>query len=67
MEAGNSFMVHKSGFTKTRLQKALTQAGFTTVGVLRNRFDLIAIASRQRLEKPALQALYGLHYPAPQG
>jgi ubiquinone/menaquinone biosynthesis C-methylase UbiE len=47
--AGNNFMPHRTGFTRTSLTAALNNAGFKEVRVLRgNHFDLWAIAAIER-------------------
>jgi SAM-dependent methyltransferase len=46
---GNTFMAHRTGFTATTLQKALSQAGFKSVKTIRDRFDLWAKAKKPSL------------------
>ncbi len=50
MAAGNLFMAHKTAFTALSLAKALLEAGFSDVSVVRRGFDLEAVGVR-RAEK----------------
>jgi SAM-dependent methyltransferase len=45
---GHTFMAHRTGFTARSLQRALEQAGFTVVQLLRDQFDLWAQAEKPR-------------------
>ncbi|MGP0095002.1 MAG: class I SAM-dependent methyltransferase [Xanthobacteraceae bacterium] len=52
---GNHFMSHKTGFTCARLGELLLDAGFTTVLVKREKFDLWALALREHADQEAVQ------------
>jgi len=52
---GNCFMSHKTGFTCARLGELLLDAGFTTVLVKREQFDLWALALRESTDQEAIQ------------
>lgn len=43
---GNHFMAHKTGFTAQTLAKKLLQCGFARITVVRQGFDLLALAYR---------------------
>ena len=56
---GFVFMAHKSGFTSALLGHRLLHAGFTTVLVKRDRFDVWALALREEADKAAIQQQLG--------
>lgn len=66
MARGNLFMAHRGGFTQSSIAITLKQAGFESVAtVARPRFfDLWAMATKQTLDKQAVQALARSHFPS---
>jgi SAM-dependent methyltransferase len=52
---GNTFMAHKTGFTSRSLTRLLVNAGFGTVLVERERFDLWALALGEAADRGAIQ------------
>jgi predicted SAM-dependent methyltransferase len=52
---GNVYMAHNTGFTCASLGCLLVEAGFSTVLVKRDTFDLWALALRERANKVILQ------------
>lgn len=62
---GNLYMAHRTGFTSRTLEAALRAAGFESVVLLQRprAFDLWALATRRRREKPELRALVEAHFP----
>lgn len=44
IEQGNDYYCHKTGFSETSLTKAIRQAGFTTIYIARDGYNLEAIA-----------------------
>lgn len=65
MAAGNLFMAHRSGFTKTFLINTLLQAAFKGVAAQQrpDYFDLWAIASKQDIGEDMLRSLVAEHFP----
>lgn len=63
--AGNLFMAHRSGFTKTTLLDSLISAGFQNAAAKRrfNHFDLWAIASKTDIGENNLARLVESHFP----
>jgi len=58
---GLTFMAHNTGFTCASLGNALAHAGFATVLVKRDQFDLWALALMQDADKAALQLSLQTH------
>lgn len=66
MAAGNLYMAHKCGFTKTVLQGTLLEAGFSSVGTLSRGhpfYDLWAVASKRERTEIELRELAAGHLP----
>lgn len=66
MAAGNLFMAHRCGFTKTVLEATLLAAGFVSVGTLSRGhpfYDLWAIGSKRERTETELHDLAKAHLP----
>lgn len=67
LAAGNQFMAHRGGFTRSTLTDNLTSAGFETIAVRRRPFpclDLWALASCERMSEGKIRDLMTIHFPA---
>ena len=66
MAAGNLFMAHRCGFTKTVLEATLLAAGFVSVGTMSRGhpfYDLWAIGSKRERTETELHDLAKTHLP----
>lgn len=67
IQAGNHYMAHRCGFTKSVLSQALHQAGFITVGCDARgspAFDLWALAMAEQADHSRIIELVKEHFPA---
>lgn len=66
LEAGNTFMAHKCGFTRKTLTEALIKAGFGAVIARRREhpyYDLWAVATKSPLDEGRVRKLAEQHFP----
>lgn len=67
LEAGNLYMAHKCGFTKSVLQGTLNAAGFTlAAGMARGYapfFDLWMVASKGPMTEDTIREIAAAHFP----
>lgn len=63
---GNTYMVHRCGFTQRSLSTVLKQSGFGSVAAMRRpqSFDLWAIASKRTRAEDEIRLLTKDHFPA---
>lgn len=61
--AGHTYMAHRCGFTQTSLMRALLDAGFARVAVMRRPFELAALATKLPAKDEALMSLVREHFP----
>jgi len=61
---GHTYMAHRCGFTQSSLMRALTDAGFRRVGVIRRPFELAAVATNGPMTDDEVRALIREHFPA---
>jgi hypothetical protein len=61
---GHTYMAHRCGFTATSLMRALTDAGFARVAVIRRRWELAAVTTNRPLSDAELTAFLREHFPA---
>ena len=60
LERGNLFMAHKTGFTRTKLAKLLTDSGFSEVWTATGKsYDLWALAVLPKTDSKSLRASLG--------
>lgn len=65
LAAGNLFMAHRCGFTRTVLNDTLMSCGFALVASMRrpSAFDLWALAHKSAISEPSLKRLAEAHFP----
>jgi len=64
--AGQHYMAHRCGFTKDVLVGTLKAAGFVSIAAAARAhpfYDLWAVASPAKMEKPQMEALVRAHFP----
>lgn len=67
LAAGNSYMAHKCGFTKTTITNSLLSAGFAEVACMQRgspKFDLWVLATKEKSNKEQVMETARLHFPA---
>jgi ubiquinone/menaquinone biosynthesis C-methylase UbiE len=65
IQAGNTYMAHRCGFTQRSLSNSLKQSGYASVAALRRAksFDLWAIASKNKRTEDEMRLLAKEHFP----